>query len=166
MSQLSQPKLNVKAAEKTIKTSIKKKIAEKGINTTTRQGNKELKFLVQKLARYSFASIDKAQDAGQKIGQHIGELLQQRNKQNLDAGTIYQVSEQKNLWSLAGLSTDGSKSDEMSQTSTTTDVEQPSEEVFNVADTRMEEVRETALKEEAETEAAVQDVPDSPETTA
>ncbi len=44
MNQSVQEKVTAKALEKTIKASIKKEIASRGINTTTRQGSKELKF--------------------------------------------------------------------------------------------------------------------------
>ena len=104
MNQSVHEKVTAKALEKTIKASIKREIASRGINTTTRQGSKELKFLTSKIARYSFENLEQAQIAGEKLGQHLSELFQQRKKPNLDAGLIREVTYQKDLWSLAGLS--------------------------------------------------------------
>ncbi len=44
MSQFTQKKLTAKALEKAIKASIKKEVSARGINVTTRQGNKEFIF--------------------------------------------------------------------------------------------------------------------------
>ena len=60
MSQFTQKKLTAKALEKAIKASIKKEVSARGINVTTRQGNKELKFLTNKIARYSFDNLEQA----------------------------------------------------------------------------------------------------------
>ena len=104
MSQCTQKKLTAKVLEKAIKASIKKEVSARGINVTIRQGNKELNFLTNKIARYSFDNLEQAQVAGEKLGQHLSELFQHRNKQNLDGGLIQQVTFQKDIWSLAGLS--------------------------------------------------------------
>lgn len=104
MSQSTQGKVTAKAVEKSIRTSIKREISAKGINVTTRRGNKELKFLSQKMANYSFENLDQARIAGEKLGQYLSELFQQKNKQYLDGGLIRQVTSQSNIWSLAGLS--------------------------------------------------------------
>ncbi len=104
MSQSTQGQVTAKAIEKSIKASIKREISAKGINVTTRRGNKELKFLTSKIASYSFENLEQARIAGEKLGQHLSEVLQQRNKQNLDGGLIRQVTYQNSLWSLAGLS--------------------------------------------------------------
>jgi hypothetical protein len=58
MSQSTQNKLSSKVLEKTLTASIKKEIAAIGINTSTRQGNKELKFLTRKIAKYPFDNIE------------------------------------------------------------------------------------------------------------
>ena len=104
MSQSTQGKVTAKALEKTIKVSIKREISVRGINVTTRRGNKELKFLTQKIAGYSFENLEQARMAGEKLGQYLSELFQQRKKQDLDGGLIRQVTFQNNIWSRAGLS--------------------------------------------------------------
>ena len=112
MSQFTQVKVTAKALEKSIKASIKREISARGINVTTRRGNKELKFLTQKIAGYSFENLEQARMAGEKLGQHLSELFQQRNKQYLDGGLIRQVALQKNIWSLAGLSVEETPKEE------------------------------------------------------
>ncbi|HHP7230298.1 MAG TPA: hypothetical protein ACFCUY_05500 [Xenococcaceae cyanobacterium] len=103
MSQFTE-KVSTKSIEKILKSSIKKEITAKGINVTNRRGNRELKFLISKIANYPFKNLEQANVAGEKLGQHLAQLFQQKNQQNLDADVIQQVSYQKNVWSLAGLS--------------------------------------------------------------
>ncbi len=104
MSQSTQGKVTAKALQKTIKASIKREISVRGINVTTRRGNKELKFLTQKIAGYSFENLEQARIAGEKLGQHLSELFQQRKKPHLDGSLIRQVTFQNNIWARAGLS--------------------------------------------------------------
>ena len=78
MSQSTQNKLSNKVLEKTISASIKKEIAAANISTTTRKGNKELKFLTGKIAKYPFNNIEQARIAGAKLGQHLAAIFQQR----------------------------------------------------------------------------------------
>ena len=103
-----------KIVKKTIKAGIKKEISVRGIDTTTRKGNKELKFLIDKIACYPFDNQDEARVAEDKLGQHLGELLQQKKKNNLDGGIIRQVANQRDLLSLAGLSMSESKAEQIS----------------------------------------------------
>ncbi|MDJ0595336.1 MAG: hypothetical protein QNJ72_36040 [Pleurocapsa sp. MO_226.B13] len=130
MSQSTQNKLSNKVLEKTISASIKKEIAAASIGTTTRKGNKELKFLTSKIAKYPFNDLEQARIAGAKLGQHIAEIFQQRGKKNLDGGIIQQIYFQKELFSLAGLSDPEPASNETSppETVTSTNLEQPTEE--------------------------------------
>ena len=130
MSQSTQNKLSNKVVEKTISASIKKEIAAVSIGTTTRKGNKELKFLTSKIAKYPFNDLEQARIAGAKLGRHIAEIFQKRGKKNLDGGIIQQIYFQKELFSLAGLSDPEPASNETSppETVTSTNLEQPTEE--------------------------------------
>lgn len=103
MNPSSQNQFNSKVLKKAISSSIKKEIAAGGINTSTRRGNKELKFLTGKIARYPFNSLEQAQMAGTKLGQHIADISQKRGKNNLDADIIGQISYQSDLLSIVGL---------------------------------------------------------------
>ena len=132
MSQSTQNKLSSKVLEKTISASIKKEIAAASINTTTRKGNKELKFLTSKIAKYPFDNIEQAQIAGAVLGKHIAEISQKRGQKNLDGGIIQQIHYQRGLFSLAGLSDEKLQSEpEFSQRedSTSASGEQPTEEI-------------------------------------
>ncbi|MGK7948915.1 MAG: hypothetical protein AB4368_08960 [Xenococcaceae cyanobacterium] len=132
MSQSTQKKLSSKVLEKTIYASIKQEIAAASINTTTRKGNKELKFLTNKIAKYPFDNIEKAQIAGTVLGQHIAKVSQQRGKKNLDGGIIQQMLYQKELFSLIGLSSEKLYSDGDSfskENSTSINSEQPREKI-------------------------------------
>ncbi len=114
MNQSTPVKFSGKVLEKTIKTSIKKAIASNGINTTTRQGNKELKFLIGKIVQHSFDSLEQATNIGEKLGEKIVEISQKQGKQNLDGGLIRQLSHQKELYSLIGLPAEPSQAIEQS----------------------------------------------------
>ncbi|MEM8673748.1 MAG: hypothetical protein AAGF83_07730 [Cyanobacteria bacterium P01_G01_bin.67] len=103
MSQPVQRPFPTKTVEKIIKGKIKNELSAKGINTTTKQGNKELKFLVNKVATHPFENQSQIDTTGDKLGSYLSELFQQKNKQNLDASLIQQVTSRKDFWSLAGL---------------------------------------------------------------
>jgi hypothetical protein len=135
MSQSTQNQLSSKILEKTLTASIKKEIAAIGINISTRQGNRELKFLSRKIAKYPFDNLEQAQMAGTLLGQQLAEISQQRGKKNLDAGIIQQMLYQRKLFSLAGLSTKESQPDKSTlyssykEDSISVDREQPTEEI-------------------------------------
>lgn len=149
MNQSFLQNLTPKALEKTIKASIKKEITANGINTTTRQGNKELKFLAKKIALYSFDNHEQAKIAGEKLGQYLSELFQQRNKQNLDASVIQKVAYQKDLWSFAGLSSPNpvlKVNDNISSSQTPlveAEQNQPTDSVNDIPSTSSEEISAT-----------------------
>jgi hypothetical protein len=99
-------KLSKKVLEKTILDSIKQEIASGEINTFTRQGNKELKFLTGKIAKYPFDRYDRAKIAGTKLGRYIVDISLKKGKKKLDAGIIQQIIYRRNLFVLAGLLTE------------------------------------------------------------
>ena len=61
---MAQGKVPEKLVKKTINFCIKQELSAQGIKTTTRQGNKELKFLIDKVARYTFNNQDEVRAAG------------------------------------------------------------------------------------------------------
>lgn len=112
MSQLLRGYISTKKVEHILKAQIKQNLSAKDINTTTKQGNKELKFLVNKVATHAFETKEQVETTGDKLGSYLSELFQQKNKQNLDASLIRQVCTRKDLWSLLGLSVDTNDSDD------------------------------------------------------
>ena len=157
MSQSTQVQVTAKAIEKSIKASIKREISARGINVTTRRGNKELKFLTHKIADYSFEDLEQAKIAGEKLGQHLSEVFQQRNKQHLDGGLIRQVTLQNNLWSLAGLEETVSYKEDTSQipaTQTLTEDQQ-----MTTAEVAIQESEKLSV-----TESVAQELPNNEET--
>ena len=147
MNQSAPVKFSSKVLEKTIKTSIKKAIASKGINTTTRQGNKELKFLIGKIAQHSFDSLEQATNIGEKLGEKIVEISQKQGKQNLDGGVIRQLSHQKELYSLIGLPVEQPQAIE--QSSSQNDLASASNfQVIEEIDTSEQPSNEETLSEE------------------
>ncbi|MEO0834591.1 MAG: hypothetical protein AAFY16_01030 [Cyanobacteria bacterium J06642_3] len=103
MSQQVQRPIPNKTVEKVIKAKIKQELSAQGINTTTKQGNKELKFLANKIATRPFHQQEEVEAIGDKLAQHLSQLFQQKNKQNLDGNLIHQVAIRKDFWSLTGL---------------------------------------------------------------
>ena len=70
--------------------------------------------MVGKIAQHSFDSLEQASDIGEKLGEKITEISQKQGKQNLDGGIIRQLSHQKELYSLVGLSAEQPKAIEQS----------------------------------------------------
>ncbi|NJN02415.1 MAG: hypothetical protein HC873_17190 [Leptolyngbyaceae cyanobacterium SL_1_1] len=80
--------LSFNQAQKSIRKAAKRVLTEKGLNPSTRKGNKEFDFLLQQLSSVVFASDQAAIAAGEQLGEKIAELSQQQNKQDLDRGVI------------------------------------------------------------------------------
>ncbi len=134
MTQLSQKEFSPKTLQKLLKKSIKKVVAEKGISPTTRKGNRELELLVKKIAKQPFNSLEQARRIGEKLGEKIVEISQQRGKENLDKGVIRQLAIQGEMLFISELSTEESQpSSQVSEKpspeedSTSIDVPQPTE---------------------------------------
>ena len=109
MTQLSQKEFSPKTLQKLLKKSIKKVVAEKGISPTTRKGNRELEILVKKIAKQPFNSLEQARIIGEKLGEKIAEISQQRGKENLDKGVIRQLAIQGEMLFISELSTEESQ---------------------------------------------------------
>ncbi|MDJ0615879.1 MAG: hypothetical protein QNJ63_03860 [Calothrix sp. MO_192.B10] len=89
MSQKSQATLSNKQLVKVITKTIKKNVALQGINSTTRKGNKELELLVKTVSKKkSFTDLSEAREVGEKLGERIIQVSQQRGKKDLDKGVI------------------------------------------------------------------------------
>ncbi|MDJ0797123.1 MAG: hypothetical protein QNJ51_09850 [Calothrix sp. MO_167.B12] len=89
MSQKSQATLSNKQLVKVITKTIKKNVALQGINPTTRKGNKELELLVKTISnKKSFTDLSEAREVGEKLGERIIQVSQQRGKKDLDKGVI------------------------------------------------------------------------------
>ncbi|MFE4106979.1 hypothetical protein [Almyronema epifaneia] len=95
--------LSFNQAQKSIRKAAKRVLTEKGLNPTTRKGNKEFDLLLQQLRSASFASNQAAIAAGEQLGQKIVELSQQQGKQDLDRGVIRQMALTTNWLTELGL---------------------------------------------------------------
>lgn len=90
--------------------------------------------------------------AGTLLGQHLAEISQQRGKKNLDGGIIQQMLYQRELFSLAGLSTEKPQLDKSTsdsdhrKDSTSVDGEQPTEEI-QLTDQAFSEETSSSLEE-------------------
>ncbi len=92
-----------KMIEKAILKGAKKVIAESGIGSSTRSGNKELSHLITSLSKQPFSTVQVAHQYGESLGHKIVELSQQSNKNYLDGGVIRLLRSQKKLPSLTDL---------------------------------------------------------------
>jgi hypothetical protein len=89
--------LRTKQIEKSIRKGAKKVIVENGIDPSTHQGNKELKFLLKKLSNSPEITVTQAAKLGEDLGQKIVELSHKLGRQHLDRGVIRQLVLQGNL---------------------------------------------------------------------
>lgn len=92
MTQLSQSSLNRSKLVKVLKKSLKKVVSQNGINSATRNGNKELDLLLETIAQNPFTSTEQVEKVGNTIGSRIVELSQNKGKNNLDKGVIRELS--------------------------------------------------------------------------
>ncbi|MGC9505436.1 hypothetical protein, partial [Baaleninema sp.] len=83
---------STKTLEKTIKKAAKSVLVSQGIDVGNRRGNKELDFIARKIASVSSGDLQDAEEKGQKLGEKISELSEQRGKKNLDRGVVRQVA--------------------------------------------------------------------------
>lgn len=80
-----------KQIEKYITKGAKKVIAESGIQSSTRKGNKELAHFVKRLARYP-KDLKSATQIGEELGQKIVHLSHQLGRTYLDQGVIRKLA--------------------------------------------------------------------------
>ncbi|WP_013325137.1 GatB/YqeY domain-containing protein [Gloeothece verrucosa] len=95
MTQLYPSSLNQSKFLKVLKKSLKKVVSLNGINSATKNGNKELEVFLAKIRENTFTSTAQAEKIGNSIGSRIVELSQQKGKKNLDQGVIRLLSEEK-----------------------------------------------------------------------
>ncbi|MBP0004384.1 MAG: hypothetical protein J7642_11825 [Cyanobacteria bacterium SBC] len=81
----------VQNIEKTIKKAVKQVLSQKGIDSSTRKGNKELNFVVQKIAKGIDRNIQAAEEMGKLLGEKIVEISQKFDKKHLDRGILQQL---------------------------------------------------------------------------
>jgi uncharacterized protein YqeY len=91
MPLLKEKELNENNLFKLLKKSIKKTILENGIDPNTKKGNKELEYLLKKIATFHFNSLEQVQVQGEKIGHLIVKLSNERGKIALDQGIIQHI---------------------------------------------------------------------------
>lgn len=104
MNQQIQTQFSSQKQIKFLTQTIKKVLVQKGINPSTRQGNKELALLVSKLSQEPFSNLEQAKKVGEKLGEAIVEISQQKDKKYLDKEVIRQISLQNKIPSLAEFS--------------------------------------------------------------
>lgn len=85
--------------QKALKRGAKAVLMSRGMNPSTRRGNKELDNLLDQLGQKSYASVEDAIRMGEALGWEIVKLSEKRNQKNLDASVLRQVAESGNLLS-------------------------------------------------------------------
>jgi hypothetical protein len=99
--------LSPRQVEKAIKQSAKKVLAAKGMNPSTKNGNKELKRVVKKLSLSEpCKNLEVATFLGEALGERIVTLSQKLGKNNLDKGVLLAIAIRGDLPSLDSLPTD------------------------------------------------------------
>ncbi|HEY9880829.1 MAG TPA: hypothetical protein V6D29_20385 [Leptolyngbyaceae cyanobacterium] len=93
------PSQNRQQIQKALKRGAKAVLMSRGMNPSTRRGNKELENLLNQLGQKSYASVEDAIRMGEALGWEIVKLSEKRNQKNLDASVIRQVAESGNLLS-------------------------------------------------------------------
>lgn len=136
MPLLEEKELNEKNLLKLLKKSIKKIVLDNGIDTNTKKGNKELNFLLKKIGKLHFNSFEQVQTQGEKIGQLIVKLSNERGKIALDQGVIQHIILKEDLSFLGEVSTG------VSPKTTKPVVETPIKEVISTPVSKVEEEEE------------------------
>ncbi|GAB4235727.1 MAG: hypothetical protein Kow00121_63190 [Elainellaceae cyanobacterium] len=103
--------------EKSISKGVKKVIAESGIDPSTRRGNKELSYLIKRLAKQPIRDLKAATQVGEDLGQKIVALSRQLGRENLDQGIIRKLVIAGDLPAIAELSASEAQSATSIQTS-------------------------------------------------
>ena len=107
MRQESQATFSTKKLVKFIAKTVKENVASKGIHLTTRKGNKELELLVRSLCKKkSFTNLEEAREVGERLGEKIVQISQQRNKKDLDRGVIRFLASEGEILTVIGFSTE------------------------------------------------------------
>lgn len=86
--------------QKALRRGAKAVLMSRGMNPSTRRGNKELDILLGRLAQKSYASLEDAVRMGEAVGWEIVKLSEKRNQRNLDASVIRQINTRGDLFSL------------------------------------------------------------------
>lgn len=86
--------------EKALRRGAKAVLMSRGMNPSTRRGNKELDMLLDRLNQKSYASLEDAVRMGEAVGWEIVKLSERRNQTHLDASVIRQVADSKDLFAL------------------------------------------------------------------
>ncbi|ACK72363.1 hypothetical protein PCC7424_3989 [Gloeothece citriformis PCC 7424] len=76
---------------KLLKKNIKQNIAQKGIKSITRNGDKELDLLVKKIIKQPIQSEQDVSDLGERLAAEIVEIFQQKETTELDKSVIRQL---------------------------------------------------------------------------
>lgn len=85
---------------KALKRGAKAVLMSRGMNPSTKRGNKELEMLLDGLAKKSYASLEDAIRMGEAVGWEIVKLSERRNQTNLDASVIRQVAQSGDLFAM------------------------------------------------------------------
>ncbi|WP_219907709.1 GatB/YqeY domain-containing protein [Aphanothece hegewaldii] len=162
MSLLEQKELNKKSLLKILKKSIKKIILENGIEPNTKKGNKELNYLLKEIAKSHFSSFEQVQAQGEKIGQLIVKLSNERGKIALDHGIIQHIILKEDL----SLSDEVEEEDEINPTHTITVevaeiIDKDEEEEEKIIISPVAEVEENKQKEDEPIKAVETTTPSS-----
>lgn len=86
--------------EKALRRGAKAVLMSRGMNPSTRRGNRELDMLLDRLNQKSYASLEDAIRMGEAVGWEIVKLSERRNQTHLDASVIRQVADSKDLFAL------------------------------------------------------------------
>ncbi len=98
---VTQSGLSSKTLEKTLKKSIKRVLTQKGLSYQRRKGNKELNFLVKKIAQTNLPNLETASKTGEQLGEKIASISEEKGKNFLDVGVLRQIgslSSVEELW--------------------------------------------------------------------
>ena len=86
--------------QRALRQGAKAVLISRGMNPSTRRGNRELEMLLDKLAQKSYASAEDALHMGEALGWEIVKLSERRGQTHLDASVIRQVAQSGDLFAL------------------------------------------------------------------
>ena len=84
--------LSYRQIHQILKREVKQVLLANSVNPTTRRGNKELSFILKRLAQQPYGALTEVSAVGQALGEQIVTISKQLGKKDLDGSVVRQIA--------------------------------------------------------------------------